>query len=317
MNERQLHHFSVLADTLNFRAAAARLNIVQPALSMSIKKLEEEFGVSLFERTTRDVALTSAGQAALAEVSKALNHLEQAKENARQAEQGALGVLSVGFVGSASFALLPKAVRAFRKQYPNVVLTLQESSSRRVLPSVESGEMDLGIVRTPAIHNKKIQIQTIEEGYFVAVVPTKSRWSKMFSNRTSIDLHMLAELPFINYSFNESPMLHMAVINACREAAFSPEIVQEAIQVQTLVALVESGLGVGLVPSVSVRHAPTNARFYPLNNPTPACRTGLAVAYNPALVSQVGRNFIDVLSMLDVWSGSSDTSQIKAPRRLR
>lgn len=299
MNERQLQHFRVLADTLNFRKAAARLNIVQPALSMSIKKLEDEFGVSLFTRTTRDVTLTAAGHVALIEINKALNHLDLARQHARLAEQGALGTLSVGFVGSASFALLPKTVRAFRMRYPKIVLTLQETSGRRVLPLVESGETDLGIIRTPAIHNPQVKIKTIEEGHFVAVVPTTGPWASTFNDQAGIDLSTLARSPFINYSYTESPMLHMAVINACREAGFSPQIVQEAIQVQTIVALVESGLGVGLVPSISVRHTPSNARFYPLKNPTPACRTGLAVAYNPELISEVGRQFIDVLLTLD------------------
>src|SRR5690606_12267427 len=110
MNDRQLRHFCVLAETLSFRNAAERLNIVQPALSMSIRRLEEEFGVALFERTTRAVSLTSAGRAALADVRKALKHLDQAKYQAGLAQQGATGHLEIGFVGSASFELLPSVI---------------------------------------------------------------------------------------------------------------------------------------------------------------------------------------------------------------
>lgn len=294
MNDRQLRHFSMLAESLNFRDAAAKLNIVQPALSMSIKRLEAEFGVELFERTTREVALTSAGRAALIEVRKALEHLELAKQNALLAKAGAVGRLNIGFVGSASFALLPAVVRAFRARYPNVVLTLQESSGRRILSLIKAGEMDLGLIRTPAVYSANVVIKPLESGCFVAVVPTGSAWAPP-AGVHQISLKSLSEAPFINFSFNESPMLHMAVVNACREAGFSPWIVQEAIQVQTLIALVESGLGVSLVPSVSVRHQPSDARFLTLENPTPACATGLALAYAPDHLNEAGRNFVDVL----------------------
>ncbi|MBO9356241.1 LysR family transcriptional regulator [Bordetella petrii] len=293
MNDRQLRHFSVLAETLSFRDAAARLNIVQPALSMSIKRLEEEFGAELFERTTREVRLTAAGRAAIAEVNKMLGHLEQAKQNARMAKAGAIGNLAIGFVGSASFALLPAVVRAFRANHPHVVLTLQESSGRRILSLIETGEMDLGLVRIPAVHCPGVTIQPLEQGCFVAVVPADSPWAPTAARE--IRLGALADAPFINYSFAESPMLHMAIVNACREAGFAPRIVQEAIQVQTLIALVESGLGVGLVPSISVRHKPRGARFLALKDPTPACETGLALAYHPDNLSEAGAHFVDVV----------------------
>lgn len=293
MNDRQLRHFSTLADTLNFRDAAVKLNIVQPALSMSIKRLEEEFGVELFERTTREVRLTAAGKAAVIEVNKMLGHLELARQNALSAKAGAIGNLAIGFVGSASFSLLPSVVRAFRASYPNVVLTLQESSGRRILSRIETGEIDLGLVRVPSVYSASVTIKPLEQGCFVAVVPADGSWAPPAVR--DIRLSALAQAPFINYSLNESPMLHMAIVNACREAGFSPHIVQEAIQVQTLIALVESGLGVGLVPSISVRHKPRGARFLTLKEPTPACETGLALAYDPARLSQVASNFMDVL----------------------
>lgn len=294
MNDRQLAHFAVLAETLSFRDAATRLNIVQPALSMSIKRLEEEFGVLLFERTTRDVRLTDAGRAALAEVRKALTHLELAKQRAMMAVEGTIGRLAIGFVGSASFVVLPSVVRAFRADYPDVELALQESSGRRVLDLVASGELDLGLVRMPAVYNASVTIEPLEQGHFVAVVPSEQRWLAE-PGCDEIHLSELSDAPFINYSFNESPMLHMAVVNACREAGFLPEIVQEAIQVQTLISLVESGIGVGLVPSASMRYKPSDVRFFNLKNPTPACETSLAVAYNRSQLSAVGRNFLEIL----------------------
>lgn len=294
MNDRQLRHFIELGGLLNFRKAAERLNIVQPALSASIRRLEEEFDMPLFERTTRHVRLTPSGEAALAEVRKAVRHLDQALHNARAAVDGTFGHLSIGFVGSASYTLLPKVVRAFRTEYPDVVLSLQESAGKRILALIEQGEMDLGVVRTPAVFSPNVVLTPIERDQLIAVLPSDSPWAPPPKAR-SLPLAGLAAAPFINYSHAESPMLHMAVVNACREAGFSPNIVQEAIQVQTVITLVESGLGVGLVPAVASHHKPGNARLIKLAHPTPACETGLAIAWNPRHLRAVSRNFIDTM----------------------
>ena len=305
MNDRQLRHFCVLAETLNFRNAAERLNIVQPALSMSIRRLEEEFGVALFERTTRAVTLTSAGRAALADIEKSLKHLEQAKYRASLAQRGATGHLDIGFVGSASFELLPTVLRTFRAAYPDIVLALRESAGKRILPLLTSGDLDLGVIRMPAVHHPGVVIEPLEEGSFVAIVPNRSEWAAK-AKKGEIALSDLAGAPFINFSFSEAPMLHMAVIKACQEAGFVPRIVQEAIQVQTLVSIVESGMGGALVPSVSTRHTPSNAQFFRLKNPTPACQTHLAVAYSEAHLNEAGRNFVNALI---------EASRLNTPRR--
>lgn len=294
MNDRQLRHFCVLSETLSFRNAAEQLNIVQPALSMSIRRLEDEFGVALFDRTTRAVSLTTAGRAAYQDIKKALKHLDRAKYQAARADQGLSGHLEIGFVGSASFELLPSIIRTFRAAYPDIVLSLQESVSKRVMALLSSGDLDLGIIRVPTVHHAGVTIQALEEGCFVAVVPTGSEWAAR-SSGGEIDLRQLHDAPFINFALSEAPLLHMAVVEACREAGFVPRIVQEAIQVQTLVTIVESGLGVALVPSVSKRHTPSNAQFLSLKNPTPACETHLAVAYSEGHLSEAGRNFLNAL----------------------
>ncbi len=294
MNDRQLRHLLELGESLNFRKAAEKLNIVQPALTASIRRLEEAFGVPLFERTSRHVRLTPAGDAALRDVRKAIRHLDQAIHNARAAVQGRQGHLSIGFVGSASYALLPRVVRAFRTDFPEVVLSLQESAGRRILQLIEQGELDLGLVRTPAVFSPNVVLVPVERDQLVAVLPNDSPWAPP-ANARSVSLARLASAPFINYSHAESPMLHMAVVNACREVGFSPNIVQEAIQVQTVITLVESGLGVGLVPAVAGHHKPGNARLIKLSRPTPACMTELAIAYHPEHLRAVTRNFIDTM----------------------
>src|SRR5271157_2792003 len=107
MELRQLNQFSVLAETLNFHRAAERLHIAQPPLSVSIRKLEEEFGVKLFDRKTSGVKLTEAGRAALGDARRALFHAAEAARIARATALGTSGRLRIGFVGTAKYRLLP------------------------------------------------------------------------------------------------------------------------------------------------------------------------------------------------------------------
>ena len=297
MNLRQLQHFLVLGELLNFRKAAQKLNIVQPALTASIRRLEEEIGADLFERSTRNVCLTPAGQAALQEFQTALIHIERAKQRALATIAGEAGQISVGFVGSASFALLPAGVRTFRTIYPEVQLSLFESTGTRIINLIKSGEIDVGLIRTPVQYSKGMQLVPLQSQQLVAVVPLESPWGSQNTSKSN-SLSKLADAPFINFTQKKSPMLHAAVINACRESGFVPNIVQEAIQVQTIVTLVESGLGVGLVPSVSSSHKPANARFLKISKPTQSCETGLALAFNPETITPAGRNFVDTLTSI-------------------
>ncbi|ADV01955.1 LysR family transcriptional regulator [Alicycliphilus denitrificans] len=302
MNLRQLQHFVVLGEVLNFRKAADKLHIVQPALTASIRRLEIEFGVDLFERTTRDVKLSAAGRAALPEVKRALQQMDRARRNAKATQTGEWGTLRVGFVGSASMALLPAGIRAFRTRFPDVVLGLQESTGSRIVDLIDNGQMDVGLIRTPAVNNRGLTIHTLQTQRFMVVIPRGSEWEPA-RNTKKVRLQDLANAPFITFSRDESPMLYLAVVSVCREAGFTPNIVQEAIQVQTVVTLVESGLGVGLVPSVCAQHKPANASFFELAKQTPACATGLALVYDAGSLSPVGRRFVQTLSELAEQDG--------------
>lgn len=303
MNDRQIRHFVVLSELLNFRQAAEKLNIVQPALSSSIKRLEAELGITLFERTTREIKLTAAGQSILLDFRKILKNLEAVHQKARLTHEGLFGNLAVGFVGSASYSLLSSGVSTFRKQYPNINLSLQESTGKKIFSLIEDELIDIGIVRIPTVYNPGITIQSLRDDHFVLVVPTHAEWDP--GNKVSqVALEDFAQAPFVNFAFKEAPMLHLAIINICKEAGFVPHIVQEAIQMQTIITLVESGMGVGLVPAVCMVHKPARARFLHLKKITPSCKTSLAMAYNEKNRSLTSIRFID--TMLKVVNFQSD-----------
>lgn len=274
MDLRQLQQFVVLAETGNFHRAAERLHMAQPPLSISIRKLEASLGTPLFVRTTRGVRLTQAGEAALADARRALFHVEQARAAALSAAHGERGALRIGFVGSATYALLPRLIPAFRDEYPGIELILNESTSASILDRIERGQLDAGLVRFPILDSGAFSLMPLESDSFVAAVPAGSP----FAEHDSIALRALADEPFIMHPIADVPNLQAVAMLLCQQAGFVPRITQEAVQVQTIVSLVESGLGVALVPGVAARYTNRRVRFLRLSSPRPATRIGIALA---------------------------------------
>jgi DNA-binding transcriptional LysR family regulator len=293
MDLRQLRQLVVLAETLNFRRAAERLHIAQPPLSISIRRLEESLDARLFERGRRGVRLTEAGRAALPDARLAIFHAEQARRAVRTAAAGETGTLRVGFVGSATYALLPRVLPEFRRRFPRVQLELTESTTTRILARVEEEGFDVGIVRYPVVRATPLQLQTIERDVFAAVLPARHRLAR--SRRLA--LADLAAEPFVFYSAAEVPGLHTVALLACQSAGFTPQVSQEAVQVQTVVSLVESGFGVALAPSVARRHAPKRVLFRKLSDPTNALAVGLALVYKAETETALVKRFREALRL--------------------
>ncbi|WP_020205995.1 LysR family transcriptional regulator [Cupriavidus sp. WS] len=274
MDLRQLQQFVALAETGNFHRAAERLHMAQPPLSISIRKLEDSLGTPLFVRTSRGVRLTQAGEAALHDARRALFHAAQARAAAVAAAHGERGALRVGFVGSATYALLPRLIPAFRAAHPGIELILHESTSASILDRLPRHQLDAGLVRFPILNAGGYALMPLETDEFVAAVPADSR----FAQHDAIALKALAGEPFIMHPSADVPNLQAIAMLLCQQAGFVPRVTQEAVQVQTIISLVESGLGVALVPSVAARYVNRRVRFLRLSSPRPAARIGIALA---------------------------------------
>nr|MBP8138249.1 LysR family transcriptional regulator [Alicycliphilus sp.] len=151
MNLRQLHQFVTLAETGNFHRAAERLHMAQPPLSVSIRKLEDELGAPLFERTGTGVLLTPAGQAMLEDARRALQHAEQCRQAVQHARAGTGGRLRLGIIGSATYALLPRLIPSLRARYPQIALELTEATSSEILEGLLARRFDAGLLRYPLL----------------------------------------------------------------------------------------------------------------------------------------------------------------------
>ncbi|MBU6392963.1 MAG: LysR family transcriptional regulator [Sphingomonadales bacterium] len=285
MDLRQLRYFTVLAETLNFHRAAERLNMSQPPLTVAIRKLEEDLGAALFHRDPRGVRLTAAGLAALAPARAALADAEQVREAVRQGAGGERGRLVIGFIGSAIGELLPAVIAPFRETYPRVELVLEEMSSVDIVRAIAGHTCDVGLVRLPVMDASKVAIAVIERDLLVAALPAAD---ELATDRESLALTELAERPFIIYS--PVSVLHATIRLACQRAGFVPDVAQEATQVQTILSLVQAGLGAALVPARAARFAPEGVCLLPLSEPIPI-EMGIASAPD---AGPVARNFISM-----------------------
>jgi DNA-binding transcriptional LysR family regulator len=250
------------------------MHMAQPPLSVSIRKLEEELGGPLLLRGPGGVRLTAAGQAMLANARQAIFHAQQCQQDVTAALHGEGGVLRVGFIGSATYSLLPRLIPSFRQRFPKIELELAESTTADILTRLAARSLDLGLVRFPVLHPGDFGFRTLEQDEFVLAVPADSVWSQ----RDSLPLSDAAAEPFIMYTESAVPNLFAVAMLRCQQSGFSPRVTQEAVQVQTIVSLVESGLGVALVPGVARRYVNRGVRFLTLSDNPVKLNIGIALA---------------------------------------
>ena len=247
MNFRQLRYFLTVAEERHFGRAAARLHISQPPLSQQIKALEESLGCPLFARTTRHVELTEAGEALADRARTLLDGLDAAARETQRVHRGEAGQLALSFVGSATYELLPKLVRALRAELPAVRLVIE---SERLSPDQEeallNGQDDLALLSLPDAQSssKLLEIEVVRS---VPLVVALSKEHPLARAR-SIRLEALEKERFLMHPARGS-VLHRKVRNLCHQAGFQPEIAQEVRETVTAVSLAAGGLGVALLPS--------------------------------------------------------------------
>jgi DNA-binding transcriptional LysR family regulator len=283
---RHLRYFLAVAETLHFSKAAQLLGMAQPPLSQQIKRLEQLLGHRLFDRTTRGVKLTLAGQL-LAERSRStIEKVEDDLAQVRRLGRGEEGTLTVGFSGSVMFTDLPAAIGSYRRRYPKVELRLRELSTTAQIAALRTGTLDLAFMRD-ADPNEGIQITPMIEERFVAVLPD----SHALAHRRSIRVRDLAKEPFILFARRMGPLAFDRTIACCEKSGFRPNIVQDAPQWPTLVRLVAAGLGVSLAPGCIATVAIPGAVYREVHA---ACRTTVDLGIKNGPAGILIRNFVEI-----------------------
>ena len=290
MELRHLRYFSAVAQYLNYSEASRRLHVAQPAISQTILDLEEELGVKLLLRSKRRVQLTAAGNAFLREAGEILRRSDEARRLAQRAARGEVGSLGIGFFGTAAAPILPALVQSFRSKFPDVELCLYEINPDQQLAAFEEGRIDLGFSRPlPADRKTEFEEDVVYTDCLAVALPDAHPLAK----QKVVRLKNLAGDPFVQFHRQGAPGLFDEVITCCRRAGFSPRIVNEPNFMATVMTLVESGLGISLIPrcvrSLNRPHV-TIRPIAPKSAPIPLCVAWRKSVENPALTA-----FLDIL----------------------
>lgn len=257
MELRHIRYFLAVAEERHFTRAARALGIAQPPLSQQIKDLEREIGAPLFHRIPQGAELTAAGAVFHERIAAVPQQVADAVAAARRAARGEIGALRVGFTGSAAFnPRVPGAIRAFRRRFPDVELSLSEANSNALVETLHAGTLDVAFLRPEGIAHDGLTLVGIEEERMIAALA-----SARMPHDDPLALHQLAADPFVMTPRPLGPTLYDATIAACRRAGFDPIIGQSAPQVASVLALVAAELGVALVPA-SMRDMPMKGVTY-------------------------------------------------------
>jgi len=258
---RQLRYFVAVAEELHFRRAAVRLHVSQPPLSQQIARLEEELGARLLERTRRRVELTSAGEAFLRDARAMLAELDVAVATVHRIETGQSGVLRVNFVGSALLSILPGIVQRFRAGRPSVEIELRERSTVEQLRALSSGVIDVGLVRPPIEAEAGLRTEVVVRERTVAAIPAGHPLARL----RRVPLRRLAAEPLVLFPREQAPGFHDLLTSRLAATGTSPQVVQYAPEMLTIIGLVAAGIGVSPVPASVARLALEGVTYRPLS----------------------------------------------------
>lgn len=262
----QLECFVAVAEELHFGAAADRLRITQPPLSRQIQLLERELGTMLFNRTSRRVNLTPAGQALLPSARRLLDLAAKSAIDVRRVASGAAGTLTIGYTAMAAMSALPLLLRRAAEEMPDVSLVLREMVTTEQMDELVKGAVDIGLLR-PLVGRPGILTRPVLTERMVAALPAGSR---LAGHPGSVSLLEFDGERLLMYAPAEARYFHDLLLKLFAAAGSQPVIIQYASQVPALLSFVQAGLGVTLVPASAQRFAPEGVVFKDLDTRTPA-----------------------------------------------
>lgn len=260
MELKHLRAFVVLAEELHFGRAAQRLSIVQPALSMQIKTLEEELGAKLFERDRHSVALSEVGRIFLPEARAALHQSARAMDIARASGRGEIGRIRIAFVSSVLPNLLPTLIRALHARFPRIEPELKDLPTPDQLAALRDGQLDFGLVRLPVPGGAGIRTRVVLHESFVVALPA----DHPLAGHVSLYPAELARAPLFLLARRYAPGFYSELVAALERHGVALQVASELGEFSTMLALVSAGLGLGLLPSEAAQALPPNVVARPL-----------------------------------------------------
>ena len=271
---KPLRHFIALAEAKNFHRAAERLHLSQPPLSRRIAALEREVGTPLFERGSRQVTLTPAGEVFQREAVAILEAVARAGALARATAAGSSGLLRIGFTMCAAYSVVPRWVRAMRAAWPQVRVELKEIVSDELPARLAAGEIDLAVMFDQGLRPGQARRRVLSEPMCVALPRNHPR-----ARARQLRIDELKDDPFALTARDAGSRLHAEVMDFCRRHGFEPKVGVEVRLQQTMLSLVDDAHCVALVPDSMRRLAMPGVVFKRLRD---APSVDLYLAWNEA-----------------------------------
>jgi DNA-binding transcriptional LysR family regulator len=295
-----LRAFVTVGQLQSFAAAAKALHLSQPALSRRISHLEDLLGVRLFDRTTRSVALTLLGRRFLGQIGGLIEDLDRSVLSLRDAAELEAGDVTIGCVFSAVHHFLPPLIRTFREQHPGVLVRIIEEGADEVLASVKDGDADFALnyigMQDPEVEFTPL----LKEPYVLACAADHP-----LAKRRSVRWEELAQYPHARVSHASRNRLF--IDQALAEVPPLPRPVCEVRHVSTLIGLVENGLGVAVVPQLTLPRRPATVVGVPLHEPS--------IGRTIGMIRRSGRSFSPAAAAFVQLLTQASRSGAKTPRR--
>jgi DNA-binding transcriptional LysR family regulator len=250
MDLPQLRSFLAVADLLHFSKAALRVHLSQPALSAQIRRLEEELGVRLFERTHQKTTLTYAGLVYRDEARALLVRADEVVRRVQSAAEGQIGRIRIGFISTAAAYIVPPLVSAFRKTHPGVELDLGHYLTAVQTEMLMHRTLDVGFFRIPSAAQAGLRIVPVHKEPFKLFLPI----AHPLAERPHLGLSDLDGAAFVIYARRNAPGFHSFISGVLQGAGVRPSVTYEASDMYTLVSLVSAGVGIAIAPASLVNY---------------------------------------------------------------
>ncbi|HXP59173.1 MAG TPA: LysR family transcriptional regulator [Dongiaceae bacterium] len=292
MELRHLRYFAAVAEDLNFTKAAAKLHLAQPSLTRQIHKLEEELGVLLLNRSKNQVTLTEEGRSFLVDVQRLLALATESVLAVQRLSRGETGQLNIAYLSNFDFEMLPETLRAFRHTFPHVALNLFDMTPAEQLRALEARKIDLGFLGLPPPASAPgLQWESIARHRTVAVLPAKHP----LAARRQVKLGELETMFFVGLSEKTHPGFRDWLNRTCRQAGFTPRVLQDAELEPALMTFVAEGLGVTLAREHIKRLPHPGVALRPL---APPLKSDYCVAWSRSNGSRVLQQYLEIVKTL-------------------
>jgi len=243
---RQIRYFMEVAKHEHVTEASKNLHVAQSAISRQIFNLEDELGVDLFIREGRSIRLTPIGRMFLEQMERAMHVIDGAKQIVREYVDPKKGTIHIGFTTSLASYIMPTAIFYFRQQYPEVKFELNQASYVELVESVKKGKINMALVGPPPIKEDRIKSSILFTENIVALLPS----NHPLATKSSIMLNELQNDKFV--LFPKGNVIRQLIMDGCHQRGFQPNVAFEGEDFDTIKGLVSAGLGITLIPEVTI-----------------------------------------------------------------